>query len=167
MIEGKYVESFKLFVTPLLHPTPTTWLRVLTTMNIQDLIIHIIIHIGLHHIKDSSVSAATSYAVLIDAGSSSSKGKVYSLVTSGFPGDLPVLDLVHNNRLTPGLGTLAGDVSAIDTHVATLLFEARQHIPDDQVEVTPIYVMATAGRYWNIRCRLMGSLDEDETSGVD
>ena len=115
-------------------------------MDIYQLVLCLFVQIGCVHISCLRGRVLKNYAIIIDAGSSSSKGKVYSLQESANKWDLPNLVLENNHRVSPGLGTFRDNITAIDIHFMELITVVREHVPSGKHGVTPIYVMATAGR---------------------
>ena len=96
------------------------------------------------------------YAVLIDAGSTSSKGKVYGLYDDGET--IPSLQVLSKTKVKPGLGSYQDDHSGIAGHIDEMLQVAQEAIPEDMHGLTPIYVMATAGESMDL-CQVKSSND--------
>lgn len=96
---------------------------------------------------------ALSYAIVVDAGSSGSRGHLYKWPPhSGNPHHLldlqPVTDIRGNAMLktvTPGLSSLASRPEAALEYFRPILDFATAHIPLGKQKNTPIYVLATAG----------------------
>ncbi|XP_059176421.1 ectonucleoside triphosphate diphosphohydrolase 1-like [Physella acuta] len=95
---------------------------------------------------DTSV-ADVRYGVLLDAGSSSTKLKVYSWVLPSGKSGLPKIDLVNGKRSTfpPGLDDFKRNVTAIHGYMEQILSSAVSRVPPHLIADTPIFLMATAG----------------------
>jgi len=92
------------------------------------------------------------YAVIIDAGSSGSRVRVYR-----WPDDSGGRELMSDvQRIKPtlkirtGLAEIANDRDDVRDHIERLINNASGHIPPSRHNVTPIYFMATAGLYQNV-----------------
>ena len=98
------------------------------------------------------------HAVLFDAGSSSTKGKAYSIDTSN---GIPELSLLNHTKIKPGLGSFQDNLDGIEEHVLSLLRIAKTSIPEELYSSTPIYVMATAGKLCNKKHLFQAFFDAD------
>jgi GDA1/CD39 (nucleoside phosphatase) family len=97
------------------------------------------------------------YAVVIDAGSSGSRVRVYQwpdriggkrVETSGIRVMQPQL------KLQPGLSKQVEDLAKVRDHIRQLIVNASRHVPNRHHKYTPIYFMATAGQSFARRMSL-------------
>ncbi|GFO39511.1 ectonucleoside triphosphate diphosphohydrolase 3 [Plakobranchus ocellatus] len=87
------------------------------------------------------------YGILLDAGSSSTKLKVYSWTYPNANSSVPKVTLipVQRNKFKPGLATFEGDIPGMTSYLAQILDVAKATVPAENHELTPLYVLATAG----------------------
>ena len=52
---------------------------------------------------------------------------------------------VYNTKVNPGISAFGSDIEGLTHYVEELLKKAKDNVPGDRQERTPIYVMATAG----------------------
>lgn len=88
------------------------------------------------------------YAVVIDAGSSGSRVRVYRWRHDG---DVTttmtdVHSLKPTLRIRTGISEVADNQTASRDHIERLIHNATGHVPASRHHVTPIYFMATAGQ---------------------
>ncbi len=94
------------------------------------------------------VSEPAQYGVVIDAGSSGSRVRVYGYIRQQMD-KLPSFGEAFSYRVKPGISSFNSDktpLSGLDNYFNTLLDKAKDFVPEVQIYDTPIYVMATAGR---------------------
>jgi len=92
-------------------------------------------------------SVDVQYAVVIDAGSSGSRVRVYRwpddrdepVVMAGVRSVKPTL------KIRPGLSRVADNETEVSNHIEQLIRNASGHVPRSLHADTPIYFMATAG----------------------
>ena len=83
------------------------------------------------------------YAVIIDAGSSGSRVRVFGWTNEyGLPQDVEEL---HSYKTRPGISVYVDDLHSLKEYVQTLLDHATEAVPSSKHSSTPIYLMATAG----------------------
>ncbi|KAK3764152.1 hypothetical protein RRG08_055948 [Elysia crispata] len=96
----------------------------------------------------TSVSAE-SYGVLLDAGSSSTKLKIYKWKKPNSTSSVPNVTLVPLERpqrkFKPGLADIEWGVVGVQTYLLNILQIAQGIVPADQHAETPVFVLATAG----------------------
>ncbi|GFO39515.1 ectonucleoside triphosphate diphosphohydrolase 3 [Plakobranchus ocellatus] len=87
------------------------------------------------------------YGVLLDAGSSSTKLKIYTWIHPDANSSLPKVTLIpiERYRFEPGLATFEGDLPGMTSYLAEILDVAKATIPAESHALTPLYVLATAG----------------------
>lgn len=94
-----------------------------------------------------SADADFQYAVVIDAGSSGSRVRVYRWLDNG--GGQALMPGVRSMKPTlkkkPGLADVAYNHDEVRDRIQQLIRNASGHVPPSQHSVTPIYFMATAG----------------------
>ncbi|KAI0210783.1 Ectonucleoside triphosphate diphosphohydrolase 4 [Lamellibrachia satsuma] len=86
------------------------------------------------------------YAVVIDAGSSGSRVRVYNWherATSRTK--LPRFNMTTSKKETPGISSFANNLDGLAKHIGDLVAYAKKNVPQSQTDKTPIYLMATAG----------------------
>jgi apyrase len=81
------------------------------------------------------------YSVLFDAGSSSTKLKVYKITPASDPANLPKIELQYDERFDPGLS----DAEDVDSYLESILEVAKEKVPQSKHSSTPISLKATAG----------------------
>lgn len=87
----------------------------------------------------------TRYAVLIDAGSSGSRVRVYKWSANQQSKSLPDIDEVTNLKTEPGMSDYVDKPNELDGHLMPLLAKAKATVPENLQTKTPLYIMATAG----------------------
>jgi len=100
---------------------------------------------GLRSVR--SVDADVHYAVVIDAGSSGSRVRVYRWPESGDGEALMagVQSIKPTLKIRTGLAQIADNETGVRYQIGQLINNASGHIPLTHHDVTPIYFMATAG----------------------
>jgi len=96
-------------------------------------------------------SADLQYAVVIDAGSSGSRVRVYSWPDNGGGEALMsgVKLMKGTLKIKVGLSRVADNHTKVRDHIERLINNASGYIPPSRHQVTPIYFMATAGSCQN------------------
>ena len=102
---------------------------------------------GPRRTRRSADSDDVQYAVVIDAGSSGSRVRVYRwpddrgqhVVMAGVRSVKPTL------KIRIGLASVADNRTEVRNHIEQLIGNASGHVPPAQHADTPIYFMATAG----------------------
>lgn len=93
-------------------------------------------------------STDVQFAVVIDAGSSGSRVRVYewpaddggrAMIAGGIRSIRPTL------RIETGLAKIVENRTDVRDHIERLITDASRHIPPSHHDITPIYFMATAG----------------------
>ncbi|RUS78602.1 hypothetical protein EGW08_013637 [Elysia chlorotica] len=92
-----------------------------------------------------NVPAPTHYGILLDAGSSSTKSKIYRWTPPMSPKTLPVVQLLKTSRFKPALATFGNDEQGLTDYLSKILSAAKQIVPETEHSMTPISIMATAG----------------------
>ncbi|ELT89294.1 hypothetical protein CAPTEDRAFT_163643 [Capitella teleta] len=92
----------------------------------------------------SSVIGPRQYGVIIDAGSSGSRVRIYGWNPAD-DGGVPDFREIHSMKAKPGISDYADKVSKLADYMDPLISEAKKIIPSDRHGDTPIYLMATAG----------------------
>ena len=98
----------------------------------------------------SGVTAETSdveYAVVIDAGSTGSRVRVYNWherATSRTK--LPRFNVTTSKQETTSISSNANNLDGLVKHIGDLVAHAKENVPQTQTDKTPIYFMATAGK---------------------
>ncbi len=88
----------------------------------------------------------TSFAVLIDAGSSGSRVHVFELRQDNSQGDIPNIRLPpHKLKIEPGLSSYEDRPEDAGHSLQPLIDFAASKVPSDQWAETPIILAATAG----------------------
>ncbi|KAI0210781.1 Ectonucleoside triphosphate diphosphohydrolase 1 [Lamellibrachia satsuma] len=97
----------------------------------------------------SGVTAETSdveYAVVIDAGSTGSRVRVYNWHEQPmYWTKLPRFNMTTNYKANPGISSFAKNFDGLSRHIGDLVAHAKRNVPETQTAETPIYLMATAG----------------------
>jgi apyrase len=83
--------------------------------------------------------------VVIDAGSSGSRAHIFYYQNSA-KGSLPVVQLPQDShKITPGLSSFADEPELAQTALTDLVSYARDRVPQERWQHTPIMLLATAG----------------------
>ncbi|KAJ8308161.1 hypothetical protein KUTeg_013035 [Tegillarca granosa] len=87
------------------------------------------------------------YGVLIDAGSSSSKLKIYQWNESSDSSQSLNLELIRNTKHKPGISSFVttSEMSGFPAYLAAIVNEAKSVIPSRMINDTALFLMATAG----------------------
>ena len=90
------------------------------------------------------------YAVVVDAGSSGSRVRVYRWPTpsgkSRVAVESPWIENNYTKKIEPGLSAHGDNFQQIRADIHSILSKAAQHVPKELQPNTPVYVMATAGQ---------------------
>jgi len=94
-------------------------------------------------------SESMEYAVIIDAGSSGSRVRVYRWPTPDGSARVALqsrgVQEIHNWKIEPGLSS-AANLQKVSDDIHRLLTRAVQYVPGSLQRTTPVYLMATAGQ---------------------
>ena len=86
------------------------------------------------------------FGVLFDAGSSSTKLKVYRYIAGHFPFMVPDVRLVFYERVKPGLSTFVNNLNDVREYLHNAINLTKIYIPFEQRNTTSIFLYATAGK---------------------
>jgi len=90
------------------------------------------------------------YAVVIDAGSSGSRVRVYRWPSpdgiARVAIQAPGVEQIHSHKIEPGLSAHASDLERVADDIQDVLTDAAEHVPGPQQRTSPVYIMATAGK---------------------
>jgi len=90
------------------------------------------------------------FAVVVDAGSSGSRVRVYRWPTPARGARVavqaPGVEEVFNKKIEPGLSAHAADLARVSDDIQTVLRYGAEHVPGPQQRTTPVYILATAGQ---------------------
>lgn len=89
---------------------------------------------------------AVRYGVMLDAGSSSTKIKVYTYTPGALPSFIPTLKLVDSMSENTSLNNYVNDLDNLTEYLNNALRKAAQRVPRHEHAKTPVYLMATAGQ---------------------
>jgi len=94
------------------------------------------------------------YAVVVDAGSSGSRARVYRWPTpTGIVRvalQAPGVEEINSTKIRGGLSSHSTDLQGARDHIHILLSNAAKHVPGPLQRYSPVYVMATAGQ--SVQC---------------
>lgn len=109
-----------------------------------------------------TAGAGFQYAVVVDAGSSGSRVRIYRWPTpvggARVALQAPGVEQNYSRKIKPGLSSHADDLQRVTDHILTLLTDAAQHVPEPLQRATPVYVMATAGRFVTLYCLIQSDI---------
>ena len=92
--------------------------------------------------------APKQYGAVLDAGSSSTKVRVYAW--EKLPGKIPKVEEIFYSKVKPGISDFEDSVHEITNHILQITTAIKEAVPEDLWQITPVYFMATAG---NLICR--------------
>ncbi|KAI6653518.1 Ectonucleoside triphosphate diphosphohydrolase 4 isoform X2 [Oopsacas minuta] len=102
----------------------------------------------------SDIKTDIQYAIIIDAGSSGSRAYIYywstqaEITNTGVTQISQLVD-IHDQpiimKVSPGLTDYKYSKQAYEDGIKPLLSYVLQHIPGEQIPITPVYILATAG----------------------
>ena len=91
------------------------------------------------------------YGIVIDAGSSGSRMRVYQWPQRTERDMVPDIRELYDFKKTPGISSFAGNrLAELDNYMLDFTKRAEDHVPKEKRSKTPIYVMATAGKMYSI-----------------
>ena len=93
----------------------------------------------------SPLPGGKQYGAVLDAGSSSTKVRVYSL--EKVPGKIPKVEEVFYSKVKPGISGFEDNVGEITTYISQIITAISEAVPAPQLSGTPVYFMATAGEF--------------------
>ncbi|OWF41180.1 ectonucleoside triphosphate diphosphohydrolase 8-like isoform X2 [Mizuhopecten yessoensis] len=93
----------------------------------------------------SHTTSAWNYGVMFDAGSSSSKLKIYKWPTRLSTADAFDMDLMYTQRFKPGISDYVYHPDDIPGYLGKILNKAKSIVPVTLHHSTPLFMMATAG----------------------
>ena len=100
---------------------------------------------GLQYV--ACASARSQYGIIMDAGSSGTRARIYNFVDED--GSLDPSEVIQvkaePRKEKPGLASFADHPEDIEAYLQPLLDAAQKAIPADQHHATPIFLLATAG----------------------
>lgn len=82
---------------------------------------------------------------MLDAGSSSTKLRVYSWTERSSSSDILTVTENYYQRITPSLSSLQDDLELLKEYVHNLTSIAELHVPFQSQHETNIFLLATAG----------------------
>lgn len=85
------------------------------------------------------------YGILLDAGSSSTKSKIYRWTTPSSADTVPDVHLVRTSRYPPALTSFTNNEKDLTSYLMRILTALKLKVPEDEHSSTPISIMATAG----------------------
>jgi len=94
------------------------------------------------------------YAVVVDAGSSGTRVRVYRWPTpvggAHVALQAPGVKEIYSKKINPGLSTHAANLQQVSDDIRGVLSDAAERVPRPLQRTSPVYVMATAGQ--SLRC---------------
>ncbi|XP_025104325.1 ectonucleoside triphosphate diphosphohydrolase 5-like isoform X3 [Pomacea canaliculata] len=85
------------------------------------------------------------YGVMLDAGSSSTKVKIFTYTKGKLPTLIPSVQLLVTKTVPPGLSDFISKLDELPNYLNGTLQIAAQYVPVSQQASSPVYLMATAG----------------------
>ena len=100
----------------------------------------------IHRLQTASLpglSSKTQFGVVLDAGSSSTKIRIYSWTK--IPDTVPVLEEVFYSKSTPGISAFHENIKDISDYLLHILNTIEENVPEQYWYSTPVFFKATAG----------------------
>ncbi|WAQ98019.1 ENTP3-like protein [Mya arenaria] len=101
------------------------------------------------------ITGPNEYGIILDAGSSSTKIRIYSWTDTFL--EAPKFAEEFYFKVSPGIGSLGGQDAEILAYMQNIMDALKEEVPKEFWPTTSIYVMATAG---------LRLLHEDETGAI-
>ena len=91
------------------------------------------------------------YGIVVDAGSSGSRARVYRITLEGSQVQVPRMREIHSYKVRPGISYFKDNVTGVNDYIQELMKDVREkgQIPEIRRKDTPFYFMATAGGFIN------------------
>lgn len=112
--------------------------------------------------SQSTKSDNLDYGIILDAGSSGTKVKIYtwnSRIRHRSRGNQTTLQydlkMTADWKFPPGISSKAYKTHEVPSYLAPIIETAKQAVPIDKHANTPIYFLATAGRFTPISRRVL------------
>ena len=86
-----------------------------------------------------------SHGVVVDAGSSGTRLRIYRWSKETDSGTLPKFTETYKRKKSPGISAFSVDISGLQEYIDDLVNYSKREVPTSQHGTTPFYVMATAG----------------------
>lgn len=89
-----------------------------------------------------------SYMIMIDAGSSGSRIRIYGLdpgARTNVKHAPPRVKQTYSFKVKPGISSYESNISGLDQHIQRLIRKAKEELDPQFYSSTPLYLMATAG----------------------
>ncbi|KAK0058635.1 nucleoside-diphosphatase mig-23 [Biomphalaria pfeifferi] len=102
----------------------------------------IVVTIALFNIASSHTKS--NYVVIVDAGGSSSKLRVYTCVKNKHSHASEV-ELNFTKTFPPGVSSFHNNETALKIYLKNIIEEAKTIVPEEQMKSTSLYLMGTAG----------------------
>ncbi|XP_055860535.1 uncharacterized protein LOC106078384 isoform X2 [Biomphalaria glabrata] len=109
----------------------------LTTMFALILVTMALFNIASSHTKSN-------YVVIVDAGGSSSKLRVYTCVKNKHS-HVSDVELNFTKTFPPGISSFHNNETALKIYLKNIIEEAKKIVPEEQMKSTSLYLMGTAG----------------------
>ena len=88
-----------------------------------------------------------SYAIIVDAGSSGSRIRLYRWTPRRSADRLPDYEEIFSEKREPGISAFRNDkLSGLRRYLTDLIDAAKRHIPEPKHQTSSIYLLATAGK---------------------
>lgn len=97
-------------------------------------------------IKGNDLYSLMDYGVVVDAGSSGSRVRVYTWAPRLELHHVPEMNEIFSHKMEPGISSYVHSLDNLEDYINHFVFEAAKHVPKEQQSNTPIYVFATAGK---------------------
>lgn len=113
--------------------------------------IYVIISMATLFLTDRACAMTTEYSVMLDAGSSSTKLRVYSWPERRSTSSTFFITEKHYKRIKPALSSFQDSLESLPDYIRNLTSIAESQVPFHCHNKTHIYLLATAGNHFDVK----------------
>jgi apyrase len=107
--------------------------------------VYVIISMATLFLSDRACAMTATYSVMLDAGSSSTKLRVYSWPERRSTSSTFLITEKHYQRIKPALSSFQDSLESLPDYIRNLTSIAESQVPSHRHNKTHIYLFATAG----------------------
>ncbi|XP_062579469.1 ectonucleoside triphosphate diphosphohydrolase 5-like [Saccostrea cucullata] len=115
------------------------------SLYLKEMTIYVIISMGILFLMDSACAMTTQYSVMLDAGSSSTKLRVYSWPERTSTSSKFYITEKYYKKVKPSLSSFQDNLDSLPEYIKNLISIAESQVPSHRHNRSNIYLFATAG----------------------